>query len=32
VLADQHATGKSGQGFDEKAREVLFGNTQFQKR
>lgn len=32
VLEEQRSTGKSGQGFDEKAREVLFGGTQFEKR
>jgi GST-like protein len=32
VLEEQRGTGKSGQGFDEKAREVLFGGTQFEKR
>lgn len=32
LLADRRQSGKSGQGFDEKAREVLFGSTQFQRR
>ena len=32
LLQERRNQGKSGQGFDEKAREVLFGNTQFRKR
>ena len=32
VLADLRSSGRSGQGFDERAREVLFGSTQFRKR
>lgn len=32
VLADRHSRGKSGQGFDEQARNVLFGNAQFERR
>ncbi len=32
VLADRSGSGRKGQGFDEKAHEVLFGNTQFQRR
>ncbi len=32
VLADQSNSGRQGKGFDDKARDVLFGNTQFQRR
>lgn len=32
VLADRSGQGRQGKGFDDKAREVLFGNTQFQRR
>lgn len=32
VLADRSGQGRQGKGFDDKAHEVLFGNTQFQKR
>src|SRR5699024_10022867 len=32
VLADQRDSGKSGQGFDDKAHEALFGAAQYERR
>jgi len=31
LMAEARSSGKSGQGFDKKAQEVLFGSTQYQK-